>query len=263
MQGSKYAPSDLHSVFRSIKEKLQNKKLVLFTGTPCQVHSLKCYLRKDYDSLITADLVCHGLPSIGIYQKFLDYYQKDEISVLDINFRNKSINGWNSLGSISLSNGKKIIIDSYNCAYYYYFDKGSISRDCCYSCKYSSSSDRTGDFTMGDFWGIEKCKEKPKSIQKGVSLVLVNSLKGNALLNKLSAYGVFVPNSFEFAQKENKQLISPINRLNKNPSLAKQTMIYGYKYMQQEFLKKDKNGFKHFCLLRIPSRIKYKIKRIL
>ena len=72
LKGSKYVQSDLGLTFKQIRGDLKVGKEVLFVGTPCQVGGLKTYLRKDYDNLITADLVCHGVPSQQLLNDNID-----------------------------------------------------------------------------------------------------------------------------------------------------------------------------------------------
>lgn len=61
LRGSKYVQSDIGNTYSQAESKLKKGILVLFTGTPCQIAGLKDYLRKDYENLITVDLVCHGV----------------------------------------------------------------------------------------------------------------------------------------------------------------------------------------------------------
>ena len=69
--------SDLGDCFSEIKKHLMQETKVCFIGTPCQVYGLKSYLRKEYDNLVTVDLVCHGTPSPKLWKKYLDE-QKDK-----------------------------------------------------------------------------------------------------------------------------------------------------------------------------------------
>ena len=57
IQGSKYVQSDINTSYSEVKKYLNDGRWVLFTGTPCQIDGLKSFLGKDYDNLITADLI--------------------------------------------------------------------------------------------------------------------------------------------------------------------------------------------------------------
>jgi coenzyme F420-reducing hydrogenase beta subunit len=54
--GSKYIQSDIGFTYKECKEVLEQGRYVLYSGTPCQIAGLKCYLGKAYDTLITVIL---------------------------------------------------------------------------------------------------------------------------------------------------------------------------------------------------------------
>lgn len=108
MKGSKYVQSDTTHICLEIQGKLKAGKLVLFSGTPCQVDGLKQFLQKSYDNLITVDLICHGVPSPLFFEKYIKYIERKKGKITDIRFRDKERNGWCSQGSISyLQNDRK------------------------------------------------------------------------------------------------------------------------------------------------------------
>lgn len=59
LRGSKYVKSKTGNSFKKAKEFLDMGKNVYFSGTPCQIAGLKAFLKKDYDNLITQDVICH------------------------------------------------------------------------------------------------------------------------------------------------------------------------------------------------------------
>lgn len=94
LQGSKYVQSNLKNVFKLLLEDLKNNKEVLFIGTPCQVNGLKMYLRKDYENLLTCDLICHGTPSPKLLNSHFNCIEKDfNKKISNYNFRDK-VYGW-------------------------------------------------------------------------------------------------------------------------------------------------------------------------
>lgn len=94
MMGSKYLQSQIGSTYSEAKEILEQGKMVLFVGTPCQIHGLKLFLGKGYDNLITADLACHGVPSSAVFKKYIaDLERKNHAAVVSFNFRSKK-EGW-------------------------------------------------------------------------------------------------------------------------------------------------------------------------
>ena len=75
-KGSKYVQSEMGDTFLSVRRDLNDHRVVLFSGTGCQTAGLKSYLRQqntDTTNLILCDIVCHGVPSHYVYEKYLDY----------------------------------------------------------------------------------------------------------------------------------------------------------------------------------------------
>ena len=176
---SKYVQSSTQHVFRDIENLLNQKKTVLFTGTPCQVAGLYGYLRKDYDNLITADILCHGVPSNKLWQKYLDEsYNRNEIKCID--FRNKEKFGWvcNSL-TVTLENGETVIDGTYTTP----FHRNLSTRYSCNNCMFKKY-ERVADITFGDFWGISTL-DATLNDNKGISFMTVNSDKGEKYLSAI------------------------------------------------------------------------------
>lgn len=210
MQGSKYVQSYVGNTYIEAKKYLNQGRKVLFSGTPCQIDGLYNYLGKDYTDLITVDIICHGVPNQEMLDREIERIEDSARgTVKEVLFRDKRINGWNLIGSVKIGNRRKIFFPA-NSPYYYYFDKGSIYRNSCYSCKYANM-DRVGDITIGDFWGIENSKiEKASIIGRGVSLVISNSSKGLDYIRQLEDKGQLRSNDIANALRENVQLASPV-----------------------------------------------------
>ena len=179
--GAKYVQSNLNNIFKDVKEELEDNKLVLFTGTPCEVAGLNNYLKKDYDNLINCDIVCHGTPSPKIFEEYIKYIENKYNKIRSISFRDKE-SGWkNQKWKIELED-KKVLLDSADVKIYKrIFNKHYAQRPSCHHCKFASLK-RPSDITLGDFWGIEKAIPD-FSDEKGVSLLLVNTSKGKEILN--------------------------------------------------------------------------------
>ena len=180
MRSSKYLQSRIENVYEKIKTILDTAKKVLFTGTPCQIAGLKKYLQKDYSNLFCIDIVCHGVPSPEIFKKYLkENYNINNIK--NINFRDKKTNGWGNILKIDFKDeNSKVVRWNYD-SYYTLFSKNVTLRKSCGECQFNKLP-RQGDLTMADFWGVdEKYRDK-----KGTSLVVVNNLKGEILLDILT-----------------------------------------------------------------------------
>ncbi|MEM4482000.1 MAG: Coenzyme F420 hydrogenase/dehydrogenase, beta subunit C-terminal domain [Desulfurococcaceae archaeon] len=181
VRGSKYAPSYVGYTYKMIMNDLKNGKMVLFSGTPCQVAAINNVMKVTSSSsgLYTVDIVCLGVPSLIFFQKYLRYVTKEK-KVISLNLRNKE-RGWSKYQvKIEFENGG-LYISPY---YQDYFLTGFLSHlflnRICYECPFSKLP-RQGDITLGDFWGA------PKELhdERGVSIVLVNSTKGKELWDSL------------------------------------------------------------------------------
>ena len=189
--GSKYVQSNLTDAYSEIKEDLESGKTVLFSGTPCQNAAIKTYLENvNTEKLITIDVVCYGVPSPGLFRAFISTIEKRKHSrVIDFRFRDKHRNGWSHTTVITLqdSHGKVYKTeekDHRKIPYYRMFGRRNCFRKSCYSCKYNTI-DRITDFTTGNFWGIGKMTDVFNTYL-GVSMVLINSEKGDELYRSIS-----------------------------------------------------------------------------
>jgi len=188
LRGSKYVQSDLRGVFKSVKEELKIGRKVLFSGTPCQNAGLHAFLNeKYYDNLYLCDIVCHGTPSPILWKEYIHYLEHmNKSSLTHYSFRYKKI-GWRGYNVYSLFNhGKSRLNTSDVLIYVNLFGTDLPLRPSCYSCKFANLQ-RPSDMTIGDFWGIEKSNPDFED-ERGVSLVLVNSPKGQALFEEIKSY---------------------------------------------------------------------------
>lgn len=206
MRGSKYLQSSLGDCLIKTKKYLDEKRKVLFTGTPCQIEALKSYLREDYDNLICMDLICHGVPSSKVWNQYVNYYeQKEQSHIRSVSFRNKR-GGWKQYGmKLNFENGKiytKVFSeDLYGKA----FVQDICFRPSCYLC-YFRKKNRESDITVADFWGVENiCPEIDDD--KGLSLIILHSIKGKKELEKLKDKIILKDIEFSIVEKYNSAMI--------------------------------------------------------
>lgn len=213
LRGSKYVQSRIDETFKSVKADLSARVPVIFTGTPCQIAGLKSFLRKDYDYLLTVDLVCHGVPSQKLLTESIRSYTTEaDGTKLKLAFREKrrrkkdnksyiQFGFFLHLGKKRLCN--KQIVDN---PYIYGFLRSLFFRDCCYTCPYAKS-ERVSDITIADFWGLGK--DSGLEHGKGVSLCLVNTEKGQEWFEKISTKMLVTERSIEEGIRGNNQLQHP------------------------------------------------------
>ncbi|MEI3540208.1 MAG: Coenzyme F420 hydrogenase/dehydrogenase, beta subunit C-terminal domain [Alistipes onderdonkii] len=188
-RGSKYVQSRIGEAFRQAGAFLQQGREVLFTGTPCQIAGLHRFLGKEYGNLFTIDIVCHGVPSPGVWKKYVERLVADlppEGRLDGIYFRDKCT-GWKEYSfSAHLSSPEKTALYTekfYRNMYMRGFLANLYLRPSCYRCP-SKSGKSGADITLADFWGIERIIPRLDD-DKGTGLVLVNTAKGKCLYDKL------------------------------------------------------------------------------
>lgn len=184
LQNSKYIQSNLKHIYNEIKEKLSQGKMVLFSGTPCQVQGLYTYLQDKPDRLFTIDIVCHGVPSEFAYKEYLTWLEeKYNSQVISINFRSKC-SGWRNYSIVvTFANGYQYRSYHWDDPYIRAFIKGLDLRESCYSCSFRGKF-YSADLTLGDLWGADTiCPEW--NDDRGISLIITHSEKGNKLLNNI------------------------------------------------------------------------------
>ncbi len=208
LQGSKYVQAEANGFYRAVKDELDAGKEVVFSGTPCQNAALKNYLGKPYDGLYLIDIICHGVPGTEFFRDFVRQYEDDHRKkVKYIRFRDK-IHSWGLNGSVTLSKNKE----------------------------------RAGDLTIGDFWGIET--EHPElveagalSIDRGVSCVLVNTARGEKLLERFGGKLILYPSEFQKIAAHNEQLRKPSSKGSERDTVMESYRLKGYKGVEECFSK--------------------------
>jgi len=206
LRGAKYVQSDLRNIFREIKTSLESR-YVLFSGTPCQVDGLYRYLGCRPENLITCDLVCHGVPSPGVWEDMARSIESRKGKGLQaVRFRNK-VTGWkNSHFTTVYDDGTVDTAPLMTTEYGRAFGRSLFLRPACHQCAYTSMS-RPGDFTLGDFWGLG-AEELPEQQEKGISLLMVNTAHGSHVFDQLPL--ARVPYPPERAIAGNPRLATPI-----------------------------------------------------
>lgn len=173
---SKYAQSNIGNVFTEIKNLLQEGKYVLFVGTSCQASGLKSFLRKDYEKLICADIICHGVPSISLLQAYLKWIEPKTGKAVHVNFRDKQKGWYDNLRVIYNANKEAKSMKGDDDAYWVAFSRNNCLQESCYDCK-AQGFPRSSDITLADFWriGHKVPFGHKEEIEKGVSMIIVNN----------------------------------------------------------------------------------------
>ena len=193
-RGSKYVQSRIEDNYKKAEEFLKQGRKVLFSGTPCQIAGLKRFLRKEYEELLTVDFVCHGVPSPGVWRKYLketvarmcdknsvstDPISKENAHIESISFRDKR-SGWKKFSfaltlSATYRSGAKNTVSLCEIFPQNTFMKGFLAdlylRPSCYACT-AKCGKSDSDITIADLWGAPFIIGNDDD-DRGTSLVLV------------------------------------------------------------------------------------------
>lgn len=198
-RGAKYVQSRIGNTYKQVKYFLDKKRQVLFSGTPCQIAGLKNFLHKEFDDLLTVDMVCHGVPSPMVWHRYLESLYAEKQQITYISMRDKK-EGWHRYrmeihaGQQTLYSGQAVR-NVYSRGYLANF----FLRPSCHACPVRSGKSRS-DVTLGDFWGIELYYPSFDD-HKGTNLVLINTQEG---LNHYRQSDVFqIETTYEMGIREN------------------------------------------------------------
>lgn len=263
LKGSKYVQSDTLNTYKETKEYLKQNRLVIYVGTPCQIDGLKRFLdikKIRCDKLITIDLICHGVPSPGLFNKYIEYIQKkSKIELTDFKFRDKSRGEWGLVYSYSFKKNNKIkkkVKSASLSPYYNAFLNNMIFRPVCYECKYAKES-RISDITLGDFWGVENYHQEFDR-KYGVSALILNSEKGKKLFDENSHKFDYINSKFEYVKSQNSNLYKPSERPDIRSYIYK-NYEYGFEYLSKHMIKTE-SYILSIIKNSIPNEVKIKIK---
>lgn len=210
LNGSKYVQSNTADIYSKIKSLLDGGRKVLFSGTPCQNHALKMFLGKEYNSLYQIDLVCHGVPSYEMLRRYLSERSNGSKTVSEVRLRYKNPYWDYCFVRVDFTDGtyyKKYTVDD---SYFTIFNLGYSLRERCRHCKYTNTN-RYGDITLADFWGYRPDNFKMRDFNKGTSLILINSEKGQTLFDSIDKNLICEKRTIDQAIKGNKALIMPFS----------------------------------------------------
>lgn len=184
LRRAKFVQSKKYDVFQNIKNILKEETFLLFCGTPCEVGGLRQFLGREYDNLITCDIICGCVSSPMVYRTYIEFLnQRHGANAVSVNFKDKR-KGWRGKAiAVKFDNGEEYYNSILDDDYCVSFHSRYNIRPSCFNCKYRNLK-RGADFTLGDFWAIEKYNEAFDD-NKGTSFVLVNTAKGEKALQQL------------------------------------------------------------------------------
>ena len=196
-RGSKYVQSLIGESYAEAKRFLDDGRIVVFSGTPCQIAGLYVYLgNRKYEKLTTVDMVCHGTPSPRLLARYLAHHATLAGSrVTGYRSRDKHYGYDYSTATITFADKDK---------YYHkgkeadimlrlYF-KDICSRPSCYHCHFKTLH-RHSDITIFDCWDAHSVSSKFS--RKGATNVFIHTSHGKDIFGQIKDEFVWAPSDID------------------------------------------------------------------
>ncbi len=247
-RGSKYVQSYIGDCFIKAKGYLESDRWVYFSGTPCQIAGLKAFLKKDYATLITQDLICHSAPSPLVWEEYLKFREKEACGKAikaSFRYKEKDVDGYKL--RIEFDNGKvhaQYGSDPYMMA----FINGLSSQTACFDCRFKGLN-RQSDVTLADFWGVEDLFPNIDK-QGGVSLIFLHTEKGKALFDSIADQTINFKVDPLLAVRKNTMALKSMK-----PDKARK------KFLKSIKRKGFEKAYKHAVKPSIKTRVKIKLRK--
>lgn len=211
LHGSKYAQSDIGKNYMDVKKDLEEKKTVLFSGTPCQILGLKNFLKKDYKNLITVSVICHGVLNDKLLEKRIKEFEENfETKVSQVKYKSKK-NGWDK-SSIEFNSER--IDKSYpfnDDPLMYLYIHNYILRESCYDCPAKGLENNVADIVLGDYWGVYY-EHNSLFDQLGVSAIMLKTKKAEQIFDKIKNNLTVEETQYESIVKYNEAFIKSMEK---------------------------------------------------
>lgn len=265
LRGSKYLQANVGNTFKKVKVELQAGKLVLFTGTGCQVNGLKMFLGKDYDNLICMDVICHGAPSPALWKKYAEYQEKKNGGKLKgINFRCKD-DSWTDFGmkevlaDIPQGETKNLYISKDKDPYMRMFLRDYCLRPSCYDC--AAKNVKMADLTVADFWGINDVAPEMND-GNGTSLILIRTDKGMKAFETISSKLKLKEVTYEEGVRCNPAEYKSCGRPPQRDTFFKDMDVMEFEELEKKYASPIKVTFKSRLKRKVKNTIKSALRAI-
>jgi len=269
LQGSKYVQSSTGLAYRQVRSFLEEGTKVLYSGTPCQIDGLYGFLGKNYNNLITADIICQGVPNLTLFNDYIRYYEKKlGGKITGYRFRDKKYGQGKTQAFSVLKNGEEKTVRKLGdiVSYIYEFQKGNICRENCYRCRYACRT-RVSDITIGDYWGVyneheEDVKRLKMSDKKGISCLILNTQKGKECFEAIKPKLKYFVSDIDKAARYNGRLNYPTKRTNRRDAFMEAYKNDGYEGFERLYRKDNKMRLFYSLKRFIPVGLKHRLKKM-
>lgn len=258
--GSKYLQSDVEKTYHQAEECLKKGRQVLYSGTPCEIHGLKSYLKKEYENLLCVSVICHGVPSPKLWEKYVCYREEQVGAKVHRAFFRHKRYGWRMFTLLfEFSNGRTCKEILYKDLFIQMFLQNLCLRPSCYNCIYKGLQG-VADISLADFWGIEAiCPEMDDD--KGLSMVLLHTKKGQTFFDSIHQETVSMLVEFEQAVLTNRAVVESCAKPNVRDLFMKDIDLLSIKELGKKYL--VMNSLPVRIRIWVSVNIKKKIMRML
>ena len=266
LRGSKYVQSDVGDTYGNVRTQLDAGRKVLFSGTPCQVAALRNFLGRDYENLVCVEVICHAAPSPLAWKKYLekraaasakgrDSARPEAIVDRRISFRRKNC-GWKRYSmSLRFANDMEYLLDLRADTFLRGFLAELYNRPSCHEC--SVRELRSGaDITLGDYWNVHQ-RFPEMDDDTGTSVVLVDSEKGVALINRILPFCNMAESDYADIRRTNPAVYRS------SPPHLKRDKFFKLILMDADFDKAIDSLLKRPLWRRMGSFVKRVVKKII
>ena len=257
--GSKYVQSVLNGIFQMVEKDLKNGKIVLFSGVPCQIKALHLYLREEYSSLFTVEVVCHGVTTPILFKSFIRSIEdKYGMKCINVDFRKKAGSKQKIVSKTNEDTIEIYIPKSLNSFMYFYLQNYAL-RDSCYECP-AKEGYSTADLTLSDFWGGENIAPDLRS-KYGCSCVYINTKKGKEIISLIQSDTIFKTVDCSQAIQNNPAYYSSAVKPQEREKFINDIREIPYKNLEEKYYKKPKVDLLHSMFSTLYSIYASIIKR--
>ena len=257
LRGSKYSQSIIGTSYQQAKSFLKEGRQVLFSGTSCQIAGLRNFLRREYENLVTVDLICHGVPSPMMFEEYKRYLERTENMKIDQIFfrcKNASWRFYNMTvyGHVEKTAAQKTYTGRYlEDPWIRGFLRDYFLRPSCHQCRFTSTS-RVSDFTIADWWSYRATTKADRGFNyKGVSLILVNSERAKSII--ANAHLVIKERTIAEAMRTNKSLSMPYKESPLRNDFWKDYRTLPFDEMVHKYMSPDKLTWDNKVLMRYKN----------
>jgi len=203
-RNSKYVQSNIGKTFCQVRNYLNDGRIVLFSGTGCQLEGLLHFLQKNYENLYTIDVICRAVPSPLVLRKYLEMQRLRGLQISDVKFRDKYHGYKYSSMSLFTSNNHDYHEGIDTDVYLRAFFSGMSFRPSCSDCKFRKRYRRT-DMTIWDCFTIDEFSKELDN-DKGATRILIHSSRAKKIVEEMGSDLKIVEIDVESAIKGVKEL---------------------------------------------------------